>query len=63
MPTNELRSHAKELLSLALKAHDDGDLAEAHSLTVRAADFLEGAISIEKLRAATSRSSAKQKTA
>jgi hypothetical protein len=63
MPTNELRSHARELLSLALKAHDDGHLAEAHSLTVRAADFLEDAISIEKLRAATSRSSATQKTA
>src|ERR1700746_2191103 len=62
MPTNELRRHSKELLSLSLKAHDDGHIAEAHSLTVRAADLLEGAISIEKLRVATSRSSSTQKT-
>jgi hypothetical protein len=63
MPTNKLRRHARELLSLALKAHDDGNIADACSLTLRAAKFLEAAISVEELRATTPRSSATQKIA
>ncbi len=50
MPTNKLRRHARELLSLALKAHDDGRAADAHSLTLRAAEFLEDAKSIGEVR-------------
>ena len=41
MPTNKLRRHARELLSLAIKAHDDGHIGDARSLTSRAAEFLE----------------------
>jgi hypothetical protein len=42
-------------------AHDDGHPADAHSLTLGAAEFLEDAICIEELHAATSRLSATQK--
>ena len=54
MPTNKLRRHARELLSLAIKAHDDGHIADARSLTLRAGEFLEEAISLEELRYASS---------
>ena len=38
MPTNKLRRHARELLSLAIKAHDDGHIGDARSLTSRASE-------------------------
>jgi|SRR5215472_2493285 len=55
MPTNTLRTQASRFLHLALKAHDKGQLMDAHQFTVKAAELLEGAVSLEELRKATSR--------
>jgi hypothetical protein len=55
MPTNRLRAQANRFLHLALKAHDKGQLTDAHQFTVKAAELLEGAVSLEELRKATSR--------
>src|SRR5215472_8008132 len=57
MPTNTLRTQASRFLHLALKAHDEDQLMDAHQFTVKAAELLEGAVSLEELRKATSRAS------
>jgi len=55
MPTNSLRAQANRFLHLALEAHAKGQLTDAHQFTVKAAELLEDAVSLEKLRKATSR--------
>jgi hypothetical protein len=50
MPTNKLRSQAARLLAQALKQHEAGRNAEAHELTMQAANCLEDAVSVEGLR-------------
>jgi hypothetical protein len=50
MPTNKLRSRAARLLMQALKLHQAGRNAEAHELTMQAANCLEDAVSIEGFR-------------
>ena len=55
MPTNSLRAQANRFLHLALKAHDKGHLTDAHQFTVKAAELLEDAVSLEELRKAGSR--------
>ena len=55
MPTNILRAQANRFLHLALKAHDNGQLMDAHHFTVKAAELLEGAVSLEELRKAAAR--------
>jgi hypothetical protein len=50
MPSNNLRSKAEQFLVLAQKAHDEGRLADAHALTLKAAGYLEDAVSLEELR-------------
>jgi hypothetical protein len=55
MPTNSLRAQANRFLHLALKAHDKGQLTDAHRFTVKAVELLEGAVSLEELRKAASR--------
>ncbi len=57
MPTNELRNQAARLLACALEAQDSGRTVEAHELTVKAAECLEDAMSLEQLRAASARGS------
>jgi len=57
MPTNKLRSQAARLLVQALKLHEAGRNAEAHDLTMQAADCLDGAVSIEGFRLRTHRKS------
>ena len=52
MPTNRLRSRANRSLHLAVQAHDEGRLADAHALTLKAAEYLEQAVSLEELRQA-----------
>jgi len=52
MPTNKLRSQAARLLVQALKLHEAGRNAEAHELTVQAANYLEDAVSVEGFRLA-----------
>jgi hypothetical protein len=52
MPTNQLRSRANRYLHLAVQAHDEGRLADAHALTLKAAEYLEQAVSLEELRQA-----------
>jgi hypothetical protein len=37
------------------KAHDKGKLTDAHQFTLKAAELLEGAVSLEQLRKAASR--------
>ena len=49
MPT-KLRIEAERYLTLALKAQSEGQGADAHELTQKAADFLEEAIALEELR-------------
>jgi hypothetical protein len=55
MPTNSLRAQAIRFLQLALTAHDKGKLTDAHQFTLKAAELLEGAVSLEQLRKAASR--------
>jgi hypothetical protein len=55
MPTNSLRAQANRFLHLALRAHDKGQLTDAHQFTVKAAELLQGAVSLEELRKAASR--------
>ncbi len=50
MPSNKLRREAEELLRLARKAHDAGQLTEARALTLQAAERLGDAVSLEELR-------------
>ena len=60
MPTNKLRCQAHRFLQLALKAHDEGRLANAHTLTLKAAKYLEDAVAVEELRQATSLAQSKK---
>jgi len=55
MPTNILRAQANRFLHLALKAHAKGRLTDAHQFTVKAAELLEDAVSLEELRKASPR--------
>jgi hypothetical protein len=55
MSANTLRAQANRFLQLALEAHDKGQLTDAHQFTVKAAELLEGAVSLEELRKAASR--------
>jgi hypothetical protein len=55
MPTNALRSQAARFLASALEAQESGRTLEAHELTMKAAECLEDAMSIEQLRAASAR--------
>jgi hypothetical protein len=57
MPTNKLRSQASRLLAQALKLHEAGRNAEAHKLTIEAANCLEDAVSIEGFRLGVHRKS------
>jgi hypothetical protein len=57
MPTNKLRSRAASLLMQALKLHEAGRNAEAHKLTMQAANCLEDAVSIEGFRLGLNRKS------
>jgi hypothetical protein len=41
---------AEEFLRTARKAHDEGRLADAHALTLKAAGYLEDAVNLEELR-------------
>jgi hypothetical protein len=50
MPSNTLRHQAEQFLRLARQAHDEGRLADAHTLTLKAAEFLEDAVSLEEMR-------------
>jgi hypothetical protein len=50
MPSNKLRLEAQYFLQLAAKAHDEGRLADARALTLKAAEHLEDAVSLEELR-------------
>jgi hypothetical protein len=60
MPTNKLRHQAHRFLQLALKAQDKGRLASAHTLTLKAAKYLEDAVAVEELRQRTSLSQTKK---
>jgi hypothetical protein len=60
MPTNKLRRQAHRFLRLALKAHDKGRLASAHTHSLKAAKYLEDAIAVEELRQLTSLSQTKK---
>lgn len=55
MPTNALRSQAARLLASALEAQESGRTLEAHEFTMKAAECLEDAMSVEQLRAASAR--------
>ncbi len=59
MPTNKLRSQAARLLARALEAQDNARTAEAHELTVKAAQCLEDAMSVEQLRGTSPREAAR----
>jgi hypothetical protein len=54
MPTNKLRRQGHRFLRLALKAQDEGRLVNAHTLTLKAAKYLEDAVAVEELRQNTS---------
>jgi hypothetical protein len=54
MPTNKLRRQAHRFLQLALKAHDEGRLANAHTFTLKAAKYLDDAVAVQELRQQTS---------
>jgi hypothetical protein len=45
-----LRAQAAHFLTLAIAAQDNGRLGDAHSLTLKAIEFLEDAISLEELQ-------------
>ena len=53
MPTNKLRRQSHRFLQLALKAHDKGRFASAHTLTLKAAKYLQDAVAVEELRQVT----------
>jgi hypothetical protein len=55
MPANSLRAQANRFLHLALEAHGKGQLTDAHQFTVKAAELLDDAVSVEELRKAASR--------
>lgn len=55
MPTNRLRSEGARLLTRALEAQENGRTAEAHELTMQAAQCLEDAMSVEQLRGTSTR--------
>lgn len=55
MPTNKLRSQAARMLARALEAQENGRTARAHKLTMKAAQCLEDAMSVEQLRTASPR--------
>lgn len=55
MPTNGLRAQANRFLHLALETHAKGQFTDAHQFTVKAAELLEDAVSLEELRMASSR--------
>jgi hypothetical protein len=55
MPTNQLRSQAALFLARALEAQAGGRSLEAHELTMKAAECLEDAMSVEQLRGASAR--------
>lgn len=55
MPTNRLRSQAAYFLTRALEAQESGHTVQAHELTMKAAEFLEDAMSVEQLRVASRR--------
>jgi hypothetical protein len=55
MPTNKLGSQAARLLAQAHKLHEAGRNAEAHELTMQAADCLDGAVNIEGFRLGANR--------
>jgi hypothetical protein len=55
MPANTLRAQANRFLHLALEARAKGLLTDAHQFTVKAAELLEDAVSLEELRKASSR--------
>ena len=57
MPTNKLRNQAARLLAQAHKLHEGGRNAEAHELTMQAANCLEDAVSIEGFRLGVHRKS------
>jgi hypothetical protein len=59
MPTNKLRGQAARFLAWALEAQERGHMLEAHELTMKAAECLEDAMSLEQLRAASARSMAR----
>ncbi len=59
MPTNALRNEAARLLAGALEAQESGRTLEAHELTMKAAECLEDAMSVEELRAASARVAAR----
>jgi len=46
-------------LFLPVEAHDRGRIADAHQLTLKAAEFLEDAVSLEELRSVSSVASTK----
>jgi hypothetical protein len=60
MPTNKLRCLAHQFLQQALKAHDEGRLADAHTHTLKAAKYLEDAAAVEELRQQTSSAQTKK---
>jgi hypothetical protein len=55
MPTNQLRSQAALFLARALEAQESGRSLDAHELTIKAAECLEDAMSVEQLREASKR--------
>jgi hypothetical protein len=57
MPTNKLRSRAARLLAQALELHETDRNAEAHELTVQAANCLEDAVSVGGFRLGAHRKS------
>jgi hypothetical protein len=59
MPSNKLRTQAGRFLFLPVEAHDRGRIADAHQLTLKAAEFLEDAVSLEELRSVSSVASTK----
>lgn len=59
MPTRALRNQAARLLASALEAQESGRTLEAHELTMKAAECLEDAMSVEQLRAASARVAAR----
>jgi hypothetical protein len=55
MLTNQLRSQAALFLARALEAQECGRSLDAHELTVKAVECLEDAMSLERLRGASTR--------
>ena len=57
MPTNGLLHQAADLLAQAVRLHEAGRNADAHKLTMQAAECLEDAVSIEGFRLRANRQS------